>query len=467
MNTSALALRNLLRNRRRALTTLLAATIGALAIILFGGYSQSIILGVQSEYVGRLGHLQVQRQGYFRYGAGQPEDYGIASYERVMALIKKDEVLAPMIRVVTPTLQFGGIAGNAAAGTTRMVQGWGVMADDAAAMRLWNDYDFPAPPNPNYLTSLAGTPESAAMVGNGLARMLRLCAFISKEDCQVKAARAEVANADSMPQDIAALSAAQVSAQGRAKADNQIDILAANAFGAPNVVQVQVIHSQDQGVKELDDIAVQLHLSQAQKLVYGRGQPAATSIVIQLKHTDQMEAARARLSALLAGPLKAEGLEVLDFQTISPLYGQAINMFQSIFTFMALLIGVIVLFTIGNTMSMAIVERTVEIGTLRAMGQRRRGIQNMFICEGFMLGAMGALSGIGLALLAAYGINHAGWSWVPPGRAEPVWLTVRVWGSPGLMLGTFIGLTAVAVFSSWAPARRAARMDVVAALRHV
>ena len=43
-------------------------------------------------------------------------------------------------------------------------------------------------------------------------------------------------------------------------------------------------------------------------------------------------------------------------------------MFAAIFGFIAVLIGAIVLFTVTNTMSMAVVERTAEIGTLRAIG---------------------------------------------------------------------------------------------------
>ncbi len=65
-------------------------------------------------------------------------------------------------------------------------------------------------------------------------------------------------------------------------------------------------------------------------------------------------------------------------------------MFASIFGFISVLIGAIVLFTVTNTMSMAVVERTVEIGTLRAIGLRRGGIRAMFVSEGIVLGCFGA-----------------------------------------------------------------------------
>jgi putative ABC transport system permease protein len=160
-------------------------------------------------------------------------------------------------------------------------------------------------------------------------------------------------------------------------------------------------------------------------------------------------------------------LEVHDYATLNPSYGQITGMFAAIFSFIALLIGAIVLFTVGNTMSMAVVERTVEIGTLRAMGLRRSGIRWLFVCEGVLLGLVGAGLGILLALAAAYAINHSGMSWMPPGNSEPVALTVRVWGELKMITSTALGLLIVAAISAWWPARRAAKLNIVDALRHV
>jgi putative ABC transport system permease protein len=117
MNTVSLALRNLLRNRRRSLTTLLAMMVGLVAILLFGGYRSNIIYGTQTGFVQQTGHLQVQRRGYFLDGGDNPTAYGIANYPQLIERIRQDPELAPMLAVVTPTLQLGGIAGNFAAGS--------------------------------------------------------------------------------------------------------------------------------------------------------------------------------------------------------------------------------------------------------------------------------------------------------------------------------------------------------------
>ena len=57
--------------------------------------------------------------------------------------------------------------------------------------------------------------------------------------------------------------------------------------------------------------------------------------------------------------------------------------------------------------------------------------------------------------------------WLPPGQVDRTPLTVRVWGESRLMLSAGAGLVVVAALSAWWPARRAARMNIVDALRHV
>jgi putative ABC transport system permease protein len=114
-----------------------------------------------------------------------------------------------------------------------------------------------------------------------------------------------------------------------------------------------------------------------------------------------------------------------------------------------------------------VVERTTEIGTLRAIGQRCSGIRSLFVCEGVLLGLIGAALGIAIALPIAFVINHSGLTWAPPGYSYKYPVMVRVWGDNKLMFGTAISLALVAVVSAWWPANRAAKLNIVDALRHV
>ncbi|AMC33827.1 ABC transporter permease [Janthinobacterium sp. B9-8] len=457
MNIFSLALRNLLRNYRRSLATLLAMLVGAVTILLFGGYSQDLNLGLQTGFVQSSGHLQIQHKDYFLYGNGNPAAYGIAHYPALLSVLKKDPVLAPMLNVITPTLSLGGIAGNYSAGVSRTVLGRGVVVEDQNKLGLWNDYDFPITPKQSALT---GTSEDSVVIGTGVARVLALCGALHVKNCPQPAAEAN--SGSDAPADVMALS----EGTGSKAATGRIEMLAANSHGAPNVAALTVVKAETIGVKELDDMFVGLHLSQAQKLIYGAGTPQVTAIVLQLKHSSQMAAARARLAVLMAGPLKAQPLEVLDYTVINPQYGQITGMFAAIFGFIALLIGSIVLFTVSNTMSMAVVERTVEIGTLRAIGLRQSGIRRLFVCEGVLLGAMGAITGVLAALVLAWLVNHSGLTWTPPGNVDPIPLTVRVWGESKMLFTTAFGLVGVALLSAWWPARRAAQLNIVDALRH-
>jgi putative ABC transport system permease protein len=149
------------------------------------------------------------------------------------------------------------------------------------------------------------------------------------------------------------------------------------------------------------------------------------------------------------------------------MYNQALGMLAAIFTFIAAIIGVIVLFTVVNTMSMSVMERINEIGTSRAMGVRRSGIRRQFVVEGWMLGIFGASIGVVLSLAIGTAINHSGLIWMPPGQSTPIPLKVLLDGNYGLIVGSWIGLVVVAILAALLPANKAAKMQVVDALRHV
>jgi len=464
MVTLSLALRNLLRNRRRSLATLLAMAIGSSAILLFGGFSGNINYEMHTRIVQRGGHLQIQHRDFYLYGSGNPSAYGITDYAQILSAIQSDEVLKKLVLVVTPTLQFGGIAGNYAASVSRTVVGTGFIAEDINRMRSWNDFGLRsrAP-----VSALAGTPLDTAMVGMGVARVLQLCDSLNIENCP-KPESQQSADGAAIPDDIAQLSL-QESAEGPAVAPNsrRIEVLVVNSRGAPNVTALNVISAEDQGIKELDEIAVITHLEKIQQLVYGTTPPKVTSIMLQLRHSDQLAQAMERLAPILARYSAGQPLAVLDFRTLNSFYVQTVQMFDTIFGFVFLLIGAIVLFTVSNTMNTAVVERTVEIGTLRAIGLRRAGIRRLFVTEGALLGVCGAVLGVVLALLMSLLINQMNIPWVPPSTVEPVPLTILVAGETRMIVGTTLGLIGIATLSAWWPAYRAAKLDVVDALRHV
>ncbi len=478
-----IAFRNIFRNSRRSLMTISAISVGAISMVLFGEFINFIVLGFQTNAVDHGGHIALFKKGYFQFGSGNPTAYGIRDYSSVIAMIKDDAELKPLLNVVTPTVNFYGIAGNFEAETSKTFYGVGVLPADYEKMRVWDEYGFGVKSRVVPESGISDEDETRGMIGVGVARILGLCDALNEntdgskkiEDCPPKPPAKKTASPSSehiedfsalVAQDLGTGTGSQQAQGGTAeKGFPRLDLLASTAAGAPNVVSFHVVKAVQQGVKELDDSFIGMHFKLAQQLLYGRGEHQAISIVIQLHRSEDMSKARARLEHLVKS--RELDLEVKDLLELQPFYRQVIAMFGSIFGFIAAIMGVIVLFTVVNTMSMSVMERIQEIGTLRALGVKQQGIRSQFIAEGWILGVLGATLGLFLAAIIARIINHAGLTWQPPGQAAQVPLRVLTSRSELLNISVWLGLSFMATLASFIPANRAAKMKVVDALGHV
>ena len=462
-----LAIRNIFRNRRRSVMTAALVAMGALALLLFGAFTTYIFAGLETGLVQRGGHLAVYRSGYFLFGPGNPAAYGIDDYAGVMRDISGDPVLKSMINVLTPTQAMVGIAGNFSSGTSasKTFFGIGLVGANQERMRQWNEHGAGPPYVPD--DRLSDPDASRGVIGRGVARMLGLCGPLHVPNCPVPESRAEPAG--DAPLLDPALADLAHDEQGPARppegAAPQIQLLSATANGAPNIVSLDVAGIDIQSVKELDDNYVAMPLALAQQLVYGRGEHKVTGIVLQLHHTADVTAARTRLVSLIAE--RHWPLEVRDYRELNPFFVQVVGLFSLIFFFLALIMVVIVLFAVVNTMTMNVLERTAEIGTVRAMGVRRASIRRLFLAEGAILGALGGSLGVVLAFIVIALVNHSGAQWTPPGNTDPIPFQLAWPTRPLLLLGTWLGLVLVATLATLPPANRAAKSRIVDALRHV
>ena len=122
--------------------------------------------------------------------------------------------------------------------------------------------------------------------------------------------------------------------------------------------------------------------------------------------------------------------------------------------------------TIGitNTMVMAIYERTHEIGILKAMGASSREIRQMFMLEAGFIGLMGGVFGLLLGWLIGLGLNQVIQIYLKyrelPMRGHFFVVTLLL-AAGAIVFATFIGL-----IGGLLPARRAAQLDPLEALRH-
>jgi putative ABC transport system permease protein len=467
MTLFKIAFRNILRNGRRSLMTASAIAVGGIAMILFGEYNDFAFLGLQTQTVTASGHMSVFAKGYFEFGSGNPSGYSISNYKRVIATIENDPELKPMLNVVTPTVSLFGIAGNFSVDASKTFFGTGFVPSDRDRMRHWDEYHLrPA----DYVFSPLGVSDkeiNKGVVGIGLARVLGLCEALKVPNCPPppKEAAPVVNNAPALSVDLTELTARDRTATAAAApAEPRLDLLGATANGAPNVVTFYVSEAQNQGIKELDDAFVGMHIALAQELLYGRGEHKAVAIQIQLHRSEDLERAKARLNRLFAE--KKLPLEVHDFTELSTSYVQIRNFLSVMFGFLTVIMLMIVIFTVVNTMTMSVMERVNEIGTARAMGIRRSGIRRLFVLEGFLLGVIGATAGAALGTVLAIWFNHANIMYTAPGqaRAFPVRLLTNDWV---LIYRVWIGLVVIATVGALVPAGRAARMKVVDALRHV
>ena len=461
-----LAIRNISRNRRRSVMTASLVAMGALALLMFGAFTTYIFAGLETGLVQRGGHLAVYRSGYFLFGPGNPAAYGIDDYRALMRDIGADPDLRRMINVITPTQAVVGIAGNFAGGASasKTFFGIGLVGAEQEVMRQWNEHGASRPYLPD--DRLSDPAASRGLIGRGVARMLGLCGALHVANCPVPPPPEQRAG-DTMPLDpaLADLAHSEQSAQPSGAGAPQIDLLSATANGAPNIVSLEVAGVDSQTVKELDDNYVAMPLALAQQLVYGRGEHKVTGIVLQLHRTEDVPAARSRLLSLISQ--RNLPLEVRDFRELNPFFVQVVALFNLIFLFLALIMVMIVLFAVVNTMTMNVLERTAEIGTVRAMGVRRASIRRLFLAEGAVLGALGASLGVAVAFIAITLVNHSGWQWTPPGNTDPIPFQLAWPTRPLLLLGTWLGLVVVATLATLPPANRAARSRIVDALRHV
>ena len=151
---------------------------------------------------------------------------------------------------------------------------------------------------------------------------------------------------------------------------------------------------------------------------------------------------------------------------LATFYQQVVTLYTAIFYFMGLIIVALVILSSSNTMMMAVLERVREIGTLMAIGTRRRQLVTIFLVEGALIGVIGALAGLAVSAGLIRLINGAG-IMMPPPPSFSTGIPLKVF----FVLAHFVVIGLVMVITltvaSVAPALRGARLKIVDALGHV
>ncbi|RYE86036.1 MAG: ABC transporter permease, partial [Oxalobacteraceae bacterium] len=214
--------------------------------------------------------------------------------------------------------------------------------------------------------------------------------------------------------------------------------------GRESVVNVAGIF--ELGVRELDARYVYLDMKQVQSLLNLPG--AATVIDVTVENIFDAQAIATRIASLTG--LKAESWMETNAQLMNALRSQSLSTRMiSVFVALSVALG------IASVLSVSVVQRTREIGILRAMGTTRQQMLRVFLVQGALFGLTGSLLGgaAGYGLVGAFNVFGPRLFYIP---VDP-WLPVAATG-----LATVTGILSAAV-----PSRRAASLDPVEAIRHV
>jgi lipoprotein-releasing system permease protein len=211
------------------------------------------------------------------------------------------------------------------------------------------------------------------------------------------------------------------------------------------------------GMFEYDNAYTVLPLAQAQQ--FAGLDSAVSGLELRLADLERAEAFGLRLEEELGYPYRS-----LDWQTQNGSLFSALKLEKLAMGLILLLIVIVAAFNIVSTLTMVVTDKTREIGILRAMGLPARIIRRVFVLQGVVIGVVGTVLGASLGLVFARVVHGSGLIRLDPSVYFVDRLPVRV--NPADVLVVVGASLAVAVLATLYPARQAAALDPVEAIRH-
>ncbi len=225
----------------------------------------------------------------------------------------------------------------------------------------------------------------------------------------------------------------------------------------PVIHRVMITGIFDTGLYEYDNKFVYTALPIAQSL-NGLGD-AVTAVEVKITDRWNTKAVMADLGSAL-GPK----YRLVDWQEQNRNLFQALKLEKLGMSVILLLIIIVAAFNIVSTLTMVVTDKTREIGILKAMGMTAGSIRRIFLVQGVVIGVVGTGLGLAIGLAAAYAV----------GDLELIKLDASVYFIDHLPVAVDlldVGLTvvaslAVAALATMYPARQAARLFPIEAIRH-
>ena len=219
------------------------------------------------------------------------------------------------------------------------------------------------------------------------------------------------------------------------------------------------------GMNDFDSALVIIPIEQAQGL-YHLGS-RVTGISLRFKNVDDAEKWKWRLREIFS-----LDYGVRSWYDMNHNFFQALKVEKSVMTILLALIILVAAFNIVSTLTMVVMEKTKDIGILRAIGATRANIRNIFVIEGFSIGIFGVIAGAIAGLLLAFNLNPVsdfiknttGLEVFP----SDVYLFDRIPAEVHLedVAMTIVFAMIAAIFAGLYPAHRAAKLSPLEALRY-
>jgi len=249
-----LALRNILRNGRRSAITLTVIVFGAVGLILFGGYKARTFYALRESTIrGRVGHLQIFKEGYSKSQSQKPLDHALDDANAIRNVIERD----PRVKMTAAQITLMGLISNGDKSETFIAT-----AVEPAKERLMDSIRITAG------KALPDSESDAVMIGRGLA--------------------------DSM----------------HAKPGDYLTIMTTTTAGSLNAMDVRVAGIFMTGVKEYDERAVKMPIAGAQQLLQTK---KIEKLLVFLKNTDDTAAVHSAITARVHGIEIKEWSELAPF----------------------------------------------------------------------------------------------------------------------------------------------------------
>jgi putative ABC transport system permease protein len=413
-----LAFRNIFRQKMRTALTLAAIAFGVAGLILSGGFVEDIFVQLREATIhARLGHVQVYRAGFTTFGRGAPYRYMISDPEEQMERLRK----IGHVEDVLPRLQFAGLLSNGKANYS--VIGDGVDPDKEARLgsfvpawmkkgvRQAQQRAFTLV----YGRQLTAKDTYGILLGEGVASAMKLA-----------------------PGDSAT-------------------VLLNTPDGALNSLDFQIVGVFRTFSKDYDDRAVRIRMAAAQELVATK---AVHALVLSLDDTAQTNA----VAAALRRDLPPKEYEIRTWLDLADFYQKTVALYRRQFGVLQLITLCMVLLTVANSVNMTIFERTGEVGTMMALGNRQNEVWRLVVLENIIMGLLGAGLGVGLGLGLATGISALGIPMPPPPNSDAGY-TAYIRVVPEIAVRASLAGFLATALAALLPARRASRLPVVDALR--